>query len=135
MNNEVLTGIKEYILGGRAEFTIFQEPNIQVKYSVKANDNGTVFFVSTETDSKEVKYQGYFTKNNLSEFKVGKKGSQGYNKRAVDALFWVLRHADNMPKRVHVLHNGRCSVCGRKLTDAESLMSGVGPTCRKRIGI
>lgn len=136
MVNEVLSGIKEYILGGKAQFTIFQEPNIQVKYSVKSNESGNVYYVSTETvDSKEIQYQGYFSKKPPYVFKIGKKGIQNYNKRAIDALFWVLNHADNLPKKVHVLHNGRCSVCGRKLTDAESLMCGVGPTCRKGVGV
>lgn len=137
MNNEVITGIKEYILGGKAEFTIFQEPNIQVKYKVEKSKESKVFYVTTEvSDSiKAMSYQGYFINKEPYTFQVGKKGTPLFNERAIKALFWVLYHANNMPKKVHVLHNGRCSVCGRKLTDADSLMCGVGPTCRKKVGL
>lgn len=131
MNNEVLGNYKEFILGGKAEFTIFQEPNIQVKYRVYANDNKTCWFVYTEpNDSKDTVYQGYL-KRDLS-FNVGARGMQNYNQVAVNALLWVLKHKGNMPDKVHIYHHGKCSVCGRKLKDAESLKYGIGPTCRSR---
>jgi Family of unknown function (DUF6011) len=34
-----------------------------------------------------------------------------------------------------VLHTGRCSVCNRKLKDPESIEYGIGPECRKNIGL
>jgi hypothetical protein len=33
-----------------------------------------------------------------------------------------------------VLHEGRCCVCGRRLTVPESIESGIGPECAGRIG-
>lgn len=145
-NYEVIEGIKEFILGGDAHFTILQDatdnkPKCQMKYRVKNNGNSTCWFVSTElaedndlyTDGKNLVYQGYL-KRDLS-FNVGAKGVEDFNKRAISGLIWVLNHADNLPSVVHVYHHGRCSKCGRKLTDADSLRCGLGPTCRKRIGL
>lgn len=145
MKNEITIGVRDFILGGKAEFTIFQEPDIQVKYLVKANDNKSCWFISTEMKSgaklssdalvsgKNLVYQGYL-KRDLS-FNIGKKGIKDYNEKAINGLLWVLRHGDKLPDKVHIFHHGKCSVCGRKLTDSMSLSCGIGPTCRKRVGV
>ena len=50
-NNEVLENIKDFILGGNAEFTLLQEKSerskkaVQAKYRVKANDNRSCWFL------------------------------------------------------------------------------------------
>ena len=134
MENEVKCNISDFILGGKSDFTIFQEPDIQVKYRVVLNDSGNVWFVYTETEgSKKVSYQGYFTKSKPYTFKVGKKPDIKINSKAIKGLMWVLNHASNLPSTVHILHHGKCSMCGRQLKDAESLASGLGPTCRKKV--
>ena len=101
MNNEILYNYKEFILGGNAEFTIFQEPNIQVKYRIRANEDRTCWFVSTELPgSKVMDYQGYL-KRDLS-FNIGAKGRGDYNVPAIKALLWVLNHKGAMPKQVQI---------------------------------
>ena len=144
--NEITEGVRKFILGGDAHFTISQDatgklPSYQVKYRVKNNGSNTCWFVSTEltsdsdlyTDGRNLIYQGYL-KRDLS-FNIGAKGIEDYNQKAINGLLWVLTHSDNLPSAVHIYHHGRCSACGRKLTDAESLRCGLGPTCRKRVGI
>lgn len=153
MNNfEVTENIKEFILGGRADFTILQEATDktarqQYKYRVTipkdcTPDNTNVWYVSAELssrtcsvelDGKNLKYQGYL-KRDLS-FNVGAKGVEDYNQKSINGLIWVLKNSNNIPSAVHIYHHGKCSVCGRKLTDAKSLRCGVGPTCRKKVGI
>lgn len=140
-SNEVVENIKDFILGGNAEFTLLQEKSerskrtIQVKYRVKANNNRSCWFVYTETDNGKMLYRG-FLRPDLS-FELGKKGRENLDKDTeyyVNALLWVLNRKGSLPSEVHIYHHGRCSVCGRKLTDAESLRCGIGPTCRKKIG-
>jgi len=149
---QVTDCIREFILGGKANFTILQEatnkgPAIQVKYKItipkgKEPKDTPVWYVSTEMtegtadvekDAKHVQYQGYLTRN--MEFKVGAKGVQNFNERAIRGLLWVLKNANELPNAVKVYHHGTCSVCGKSLTDARSLECGVGPVCRKKIGI
>lgn len=151
-NYEITENVKEFILGGKADFTILQDATEktkeqQYKYRVTipkdaTPDTTSVWYVSAEldetnsgveTDGKNLKYQGYL-KRDLS-FNVGAKGVEDYNQKSINGLIWVLRHSNNIPPAVHIYHHGKCSVCGRGLTDAKSLRCGVGPTCRKRVGI
>jgi hypothetical protein len=150
--NEITESAKEFILGGRAEFTILQDKTektkeMQYKYKVtipkdQTPETAKVYYISAElsspkdsveTDGKNLCYQGYLTKD--LQFKVGAKGVSDYNQKAIQGLIWVLNHSDNLPSAVHIYHHGKCSVCGKKLTDARSLNCGIGPTCRKRVGI
>jgi hypothetical protein len=36
---------------------------------------------------------------------------------------------------LEVWHEGRCAKCGLKLTVPQSIMTGFGPTCAKKLGI
>ena len=36
---------------------------------------------------------------------------------------------------VEIISDGRCARCGKRITDFESLAYGIGPTCRKKMGL
>lgn len=146
-----ITNIKElnsFITGGKAEFTIFQKPNKQAKYKIiKSQNREGFYFVHAElsdkqnidkesvSNGKNLVYQGYlYTSDNIKfRFSPGNKGVSNYNKQSVYALLWVLEHSksNKFPDAVHIYHHGKCSRCGKKLTDADSLARGLGPTCFK----
>ena len=51
------------------------------------------------------------------------------------AIAWILQRVehqqfDTLDKSIELLHTGRCVRCGKKLTDHESIKSGLGPICR-----
>lgn len=138
--NEVdKTMVESFILGGKAEFTILQDMgNVQARYRVvKSKDSKLWFIYSTEENQTSLSYQGFITKYDLSysSMRYGKNSPRNPNKRSNRALLWVLQHAvkDALPDGVHVIHHGKCSVCGRPLKDTTSLMYGVGPVCRERL--
>lgn len=143
--NEIVSNVNQFILGGDAQFTLYQEAMpgkkaVTVKYRVKRNDTGSCWFVYTElsdtsdmlSNGRKLVYQGYLKRD--LQFYTGQKGRSDYNTVAVKGLLWLLHHTGNLPSTVHLYHHGRCSVCGRKLTDPESLRTGLGPTCRKKAG-
>lgn len=128
---QVTSGIRSFILGGNSEFTIYQIPNKKYKYNVRANETKNLWFVYMNK-----KYQGFIKRGyERYNFYVGNKGNPNYDVNAINGLLWVINRGDNLPKEVEVFHHGRCSVCGRKLTDIDSLSWGIGPTCRQRVGV
>lgn len=60
----------------------------------------------------------------------GEKSNVGADAISVKALSWVLRNLGKLENKVQVFHEGRCGRCGRKLTEPESLKTGIGPHCR-----
>lgn len=146
MKNEIVYDIDKYIFGGNAEFTILQEnPRtneiISVKYRVqRCKDSPNLYFVSTEkVGSKELMFHGSIrvSQNNSMTYYKGKKvNNLLYSERNIQGLVWLLASIkQGLPPYVHVLHNGRCSRCGRKLKDRESVIRGIGPECRKKVGV
>lgn len=134
--NEVLVDVRSFLLGGNAGFTLLQDGKnpISVKYRVVANENKSCYFIYTESKtSSKIVYQAYITSKDWVLHKAKQVEDSDYNERAIKAIDWLLKHCDNLPDIVHVYHNGRCSKCGRKLTDLESLRTGLGPVCRSKV--
>lgn len=147
MVNEVSSDIVSFILGGNAEFSIIQDAtgglgSVDIRYRVVVSNSGkNLFFVYTEcVGSRTLKYHGYLLYSERGiRFVRGKAkiSDSEFNERAVRGLVWVLSTVHSrckLPDVVHVIHHGRCARCGRKLKDAESLMYGLGPECRKKVG-
>jgi hypothetical protein len=83
--------------------------------------------------------QGYLNFVRLGSYYNGclTNKKQLVNTPAADAICWVLRQVerqdyDKLNANVELMHLGKCLVCGRPLTDAESIEIGIGPVCRKR---
>ena len=132
MKNEVTSNIVDFILGGRAEFTIYQEPSTYVKYKVLGSKDGKLFRIFTNSGMEgdnSLRYQGYIFADSLCNVHKGKALDAYKNEKTLKGLLWVFRHSENMDSRVHVLHHCKCSVCSRKLTTPESINRGIGPKC------
>lgn len=138
MNNEIKSDFVEFILGGKSEFTILQDPDKEYKYKVEKGSWGDgSYFVSTCGSKGRLTYMGILRMNKSTGRYIFTKGRNitNFNDTAINGLLWVLDNAVKLPHRaVHIIHHGRCGVCGRPLSDSVSLECGVGPTCKKKIG-
>jgi len=56
---------------------------------------------------------------------------------AVKAIKWCWGNIikQTIPDTLHILHDGTCGKCHRRLTDAESIEYGLGKVCREALGI
>ena len=135
-NGCVVEGIREFMLGGKAEFTVLNTVNnVSYKYHLKANKEYTMWFVHVRI-AGSFKYAGFIKKGDTEGTYVyyrGKKGTMDASNTAIKGLLWVLHRADVIPHdKVKIYHHGRCSACGKPLTDELSIQRGMGPVCYSR---
>ena len=64
-----------------------------------------------------------------------KKSGLSAEAPSVHAFQWILQTlvAGAKPEWLEIWHEGRCAVCGRMLTDPDSIVIGIGPTCAGRL--
>lgn len=136
--NKVIRNQREFILGGKAEFKICQKPyanddrTIEYRYKVISAESHKGWYVYVySNDIKKYVYAGFLTRRLV--FTQGKKGNMSPTATEIRGLIWAITHSNDYPENVGVYHLGRCSVCGRKLTDIDSLSIGVGKVCLKKL--
>jgi hypothetical protein len=148
MNNVVRKDkVKEFVLGGKAHFTAHNlTTDNQRKYLVQAEyllygrvvkqrppedrPYTIVHYVVYNADQRKMRYIGRIDGPTLvynPDYK--------YHRQEAAEFAWLYKliSTNNLPTNLLILHHGSCSVCGRPLTDAESLETGIGPICLKRI--
>lgn len=138
-NKDVLN----FILGGRSYFTLVNEDTSnRITYKVnfprrQRDEKNPVYFVRT-ADIGGYKYLGMMVKeNNVWLFKETKKTDLriATMKQKFQVFQWYLKNLQqqSLPESIKFYHEGRCCRCGRKLTVPESIKTGIGPECKKRI--
>jgi len=127
--------IPAFLEGGYAVFSIVSsKTGARFTYSAKKGNHGLlVAALSGPDNTADYRYIGLF--NPDRGFKP-KDPTQVLP--AATAVAWVLHrlyqdppHADPLAD-VEFWHAGRCSKCGRLLTDPASISRGLGPTCASK---
>ncbi len=75
-------------------------------------------------------------KRNTLEVRLTKASTYPLNSVPVKVLEFVLRVMQDkqaMPEGYQIRHMGACGMCGRPLTEPESLECGIGPICREKM--
>ncbi|PIT96495.1 hypothetical protein COT94_00095 [Candidatus Falkowbacteria bacterium CG10_big_fil_rev_8_21_14_0_10_37_14] len=134
--------------------TIIKPENLRFLFREK-NNNGAEFTVKSLKTNKDYTFkisrslwnekwythvkveQGYQDYKRLGTFADGQitDKKQVVDTPAAKAIAWVLRQISGgdyskLNNNVEIMHTGACLVCGKKLTDAESIEHGIGPVCR-----
>lgn len=142
--------VLEFLLGGKAKFTVHNEQTKnQRKYLILAeymyngrvikqriNDHCTVHrYVVYNIDTTKPRYIGELRWLFLEDQRWHYYPDYKYHAKEAQEFSWVYNMvlAGTIPNNIHILHHGSCSVCGRPLTDAESLERGIGPICLTRL--
>jgi len=118
------------------------------------NNNGAIFTIKSLKTNKDYTYKisrkfwknkwythvrcenQYLNFNYLGSYFNGKLFKKGLiNKNpAATAIAFILNWVEKgkfewLDKNVEIMHEGHCLVCGKTLTDANSIKKGVGPVC------
>lgn len=132
-----------FMLAGKSEFTMLSiKTNAHISYKVtrvESNKNMGEFIYFVAVVKQESEFVGtiFFTNKDGFVFRQGNKGKYSANSKEIVSLLYVMNafHRGKTKLDLEVYHCGKCGRCGRKLTTPESIITGVGPECAKKIGI
>jgi hypothetical protein len=121
-----------FLLGGRSGFVLWnRDTDNRFEYSVtlkETEDGSKIWWIRSAHHFIGTLYEW----NGTIQFKK----SKDINPNLIEykAIVWYIGRLVNNPKsipdNVVIYHLGKCGVCGRKLTDPESVVQGIGPVCR-----
>lgn len=133
---------RNYILGGDATVTIVSKRSgDRFTYNIKrarardGQDEASLpFFVSVLTGpNNREDYEFLGTIFADGRYRRSAKSKVSASAPSAVAWAWTWEHLEGaLADRVEVWHEGRCSRCGRPLTDPESIERGLGPICAER---
>ena len=122
-----------FMFGGSARFTLVSKKTGDRKTYRMKKSKGVepVYFAQLLTgpdNTADYTYLG-FAKYGQSGLIPGRKGNPAHP--AYLALNWTMNRLaqGEMPEMLEFWHEGRCSACGRVLTDPVSIERGFGPEC------
>ena len=136
-----LTGsnrIKNYIMGGHGVVTLISDVSgVHHTYSFQAPQNkkqgDDVMFISTLINGSEWNYVGMYRNGAFKLTAKSKYGTDTSIVKGVAYIFKLMLNPDFHDDRMHLLHEGICSRCGRPLTNPASIELGIGPTCYSKL--
>ena len=131
---------KQFFLGGNATFTVESgKTGRHMTFKIRQPDERSPFFVSAMTGSDNERSFTYMGKlDAMTGVIVPTKGTKiGTETEQWKVATWALNKVwTGAPVlNAKIRHEGRCGCCGRKLTEPRSLEVGLGPDCRKKLGI
>jgi hypothetical protein len=132
---------KRFIVAGNATVTFVSPSGTRFTYRVRTpkKDEGDtrppVHFVKVLTGSdNEADYTFLGTIFEGQKFVHSRKSRIGTDAPSAKAFTWAFPRimADADLQGMQIFHEGKCGMCGRKLTVPESIESGLGPVCAGR---
>lgn len=135
----------KFMLAGKSEFILHStKTNGDFKFKLdkkdsKYNAGEFVYFVFLKMGRTD-QYAGVMRFNpNSSEFEFKEKdgGPVKANSIEIRSLMFVINklYREEAVQYLEVYHVGKCGKCGKKLTTPESILTGLGPSCSKSLGI
>lgn len=125
-----------FVTAGRAVFTVSNDKHEHYTYKVSKKKDQDLWFISLLTgpnNRNDYTYMGVLGDG----VRITKKSKYTIDSKPVKVFNWALKviaGAKALPNGYDIQHEGICGRCGRELTHPESISSGFGPECIKRIG-
>lgn len=128
-NSEAL----KFIFSGNSTTTFLNtKTENRFTFRVKQAKDSNIFFVSVLTSPETYTYLGTAVEGN---YRHGKKSNISKDSQSVKVFQYVLNKlkSNSLPEFIEIWHEGRCGKCNRPLTVPESIITGIGPECAKRL--
>lgn len=136
MSFNTLSDAKAFALAGNALLTLeSRKTGTHFTYRIRATkDDDQKFFVSLLSgpdNENDYQYLGLVAGGAFRLTKASKATSEAPSVKAFD--YFMRLNGPEMPAQLAVYHQNKCGKCGRTLTVPESVQSGIGPECAKRM--
>lgn len=126
--------IKAFIVAGKAIVTVEStSTGARYTYRIKQKKDDDIWFVQLlkgPDNTADYVYIGFFRDDFL--FRTSAKSQLHTDSLPCVAIKYVLGQTSiGAPVKCNVYHSCHCGRCGRLLTTPESIISGLGPECRR----
>ena len=131
---------QKFFFGGKSTFTVDNGKGEHYTFKIKLSRDGKLFFGSYLTGpDNETSYTYLGVVCALTGgVRLTKASKLTEDSKPVKVLAWALRKVLGdkiLPEGYQIRHSGRCGCCNRVLTHPQSLTTGIGPECAKRMGL
>ena len=123
---------QDFILSGNAYLTLRSlETGTRYTFRVKRSKDRNIYWVSTLYGADNTSNYSYVGMIVEGRFKLTGKSRFNEHSPQMKAFSWMWEWLKQgvIKDTLEVWHEGRCGVCGRKLTDPKSIAAGIGPEC------
>ena len=125
--------VRNYINAGKATVTL-KSNKTGTHYTYKVKKKEKISFVSLLTSPEEYTYIGVLDGNGFRTTTKSKMTDESTPVRAFKFFHQNITH-NLIPDSLEIRHSGKCGCCGRELTTPDSVDTGLGPICRKKMGL
>ena len=133
--------IKNFVFGGNATITLESAKtgkHFTFKVRVAKKDDDTApFFVSVLNGPDNYANYSYvgIINSERDSFRLTQKSKVGADAISFKAFnfFFANLKKGKVPADLNIYHSGKCGRCGRLLTHPNSIITGLGPECSKKI--
>lgn len=136
---------RDFLLGGKAAFVIKNPAGNKFEFSVRKGKpteqypNPSYFVSLRDGNHPKSRYGSVYM--GLLDSQTGKirhtrNSNFGPDSTEFKVAQWAITligRGEKAPDGYTLNHTGKCGVCGRKLTDEESVKTGIGPICRDKV--
>lgn len=139
MEQHIIENPKQFILGGKAFFTITNKINKKhLTFKVNKCEDKQMFFVSVCNDYDKYMFIGcLYTNQELTDFNFikSKKISIQDDPLSVKTFKWIIDEIlikEYTNDIMEFFHHCKCCKCGRTLTTPDSIKQGIGDYCKNK---
>ena len=128
---------KKFILAGNAIFTVSNTKTgnrFTYKITTPKGKEAPHFVKALTGPNNYEDYQYLGVIQDQQKYYHGKKSNISSGAPSAKAFEWIWINLDKLPEYIEVHHEGKCGMCGKKLTTPESIETGIGPICMQKLG-
>ena len=134
---------QDFIRAGRAVFTVSNGNGVHYTYKVtykkpsgKFRETWFVSLLTGPNKEEDFSYMGMLGDDLQVRLTRNSRFTEDIVPfRVINWFLKLVRDGKPLPEGYSAHHEGRCGRCGRTLTVPETIESGIGPECAKKMGL